>query len=141
METYNAKIKSADFGYCEHGFLTFEIWLDAPSGKYYRFADYALDEPVIRNGKRERIPTQEGFKCLTAIMQTVGVSHWNELKGKYVRIKVDEQNSMFCNISVIGNLMEEKWFNIEAFWEQVKIETAGGEGNGNHDKRYRKRNR
>ncbi|MBS1404678.1 MAG: hypothetical protein HPZ99_06495 [Oscillospiraceae bacterium] len=112
----NAKITSASFGYCEHGILTFEIHLKASDGNHYMFGGYALDEPISKNGKCYRIPTQKGFECLTETMKTIGTDHWDELEGKCVRIKVKDTRN-FISISVIGNLLEDKWFDIDAFWK------------------------
>ena len=127
----NAKITSASFGYCEHGILTFEIHLKASDGNHYMFGGYVLDEPISKNGKRYRIPTQKGFECLTETMKTIGTDHWDgrymgstwycdhhwdELEGKCVRIKVKDTRN-FISISVIGNLLEDKWFDIDAFWK------------------------
>lgn len=117
-EIYNAQIKSANFGYCEHGILTFEIRLKAADGNYYLFGGYALDQPDKQT--RKRFPTKDGFECLTETMKTVGVSNWNELQDKYVRIKVkDSSKGVFNNISAIGNLIEDKWFDIEEFWKRL----------------------
>ena len=49
-------------------------------------------------------------------MKTIGADHWDELEGKYVRIKVKDTRD-FISISVIGNLLEDKWFDIDAFWK------------------------
>lgn len=86
----NAKITSASFGYCEHGILTFEIHLKASDGNHYMFGGYVLDEPISKNGKRYRIPTQKGFECLTETMKTIGTDHWDELEGKCI------MNSLEC---------------------------------------------
>lgn len=80
------------------------------------FGGYVLDEPISKNGKRYRIPTQKGFECLTETMKTIGTDHWDELEGKCVRIKVKDTRN-FISISVIGNLLEDKWFDIDAFWK------------------------
>ena len=113
----NAQIKAANFVYSEHGILTFELSLKASDGNYYLFGGYALDQPDKKIG--DRIPTKEGFECLTKTMNTVGVSKWNELQDKYVRIKVkDSSKGVLCNISVIGNLIEDRWFDIEDFWRK-----------------------
>ena len=46
-------------------------------------------------------------------MDTVGVERWEDLKGKYIRCKVKGWGG---TIDEIGNLIEDKWFNIREFF-------------------------
>lgn len=46
-------------------------------------------------------------------MNVVGVKNWEDLKGKYIRIQT---NGWGSTIDTIGNLMEDKWFNIKEFF-------------------------
>ncbi len=129
IEVLNAKIKSASFGFLGYDILTFDILVDAPDGKYYKFGGYALDQFNIEADKR--IPTKEGFECLVNTMNTVGVSEWKDLLGKYVRIKVERpRNDIFTDIYSIGNIMLDRWFDIKEFWDNVNEregECQGGE--------------
>lgn len=55
------------------------------------------------------------FKCsesLLLLMEVLGVSDSIELKGKAVRIAVRDQNEP---ITIIGNIVYDKWFNFEDF--------------------------
>ena len=112
-EVVNAKITFVSLGYEDHGILTFGLGLDISSGGFCCWGGYALDE--YDKEKKRRIPTAEGFECLTEIMKTVGVEKWEDLKDKYIRV-VDR--GLGRNIIEIGNLMEDKWFNIEKFFKE-----------------------
>ena len=50
-------------------------------------------------------------------MKTVGVSSWENLRDKYLRV-VDR--GLGESIEEIGNIMEDKWFNIEEFFQKAK---------------------
>ena len=50
------------------------------------------------------------------ILETVGVDTWENLKGQHIRVK---DNGLGSTVDEIGNLMEEKWFNIREFFENV----------------------
>ncbi|MCR5422963.1 MAG: hypothetical protein K6E74_04925 [Bacilli bacterium] len=55
------------------------------------------------------------FKCaesLLLLMDVLGVADTIELKGKAVRIAVRDQNEP---ITIIGNIVYDKWFNFEDF--------------------------
>lgn len=49
------------------------------------------------------------------IMNVVGVHKWEDLKGKYCRIKTEGWGS---TVSVIGNIIENKWFDMKKFFEE-----------------------
>lgn len=55
--------------------------------------------------------------AMMKIMDTVGVQRWEDLKGKYIRVK----NCGWGNtISEIGNIIEDKWFDLKAFYKADK---------------------
>ena len=47
---------------------------------------------------------------------TIRNANWENLKGQYIRVK---DNGLGSTVYEIGNLMEEKWFNIREFLENV----------------------
>lgn len=115
-EILNAKILNVSFGYEDHGILTFSLGLDISGGGCLSFGGYVLDD--YDKEKKRRIPTAEGFECLTEIMNTVGVGKWEELKGKYIRVV---SRGFGKSITTIGNIMEDKWFNIKKFFEGRRL--------------------
>lgn len=111
-EICNARITKISFGYEDHGFLTFYLRLDIAGGRGCCWGGYCLDE--YDKAKGRRVPTKEGFECLTEIMNTVGVDKWEDLEGKYIRVV---NRGIGRTIKTIGNLMEDKWFDIEEFFK------------------------
>ena len=45
------------------------------------------------------------------------VDEWEKLPGKYIRVK---DNGWGKTIDEIGNLMENKWFNIREFFSELE---------------------
>lgn len=117
----NAQITRVSLGYCEHGIFTSEIWLKTSDGKSYMFGGRALDE--YDKEAKKRVATVDGFESIIKTMEVVGVSKWEDLCGKYVRIFAD-QESNFVFVSRIGNLMEDRWFDIEDFFKSKKSEVS-----------------
>lgn len=115
-EILNAKILNVSLGYEDHGILTFSLRLDISGGGCLSFGGYALDN--YDKEKKGRIPTADGFECLTEIMNTVGVRKWEDLKGKYIKVV---SRGFGKSITTIGNIMEDKWFNIKKFFEEREL--------------------
>lgn len=53
--------------------------------------------------------------AMMKIMDIVGVSKWEDLNGKLIRVEVPVPGSR--SISKIGNIIEEKWFDLGEFYE------------------------
>ena len=51
------------------------------------------------------------------IMDTVGVSKFSELEGKYVRVATKGWGDI---IKIIGNVIKDQWFDPEAFFKDGK---------------------
>ena len=110
----NAKIESVSLCF-QNDILTFYLGLKIEGGYGCCFGGYALDEYDKAEGRR--LPRSLGLECLEEIMKTVGVSSWENLRDKYLRV-VDR--GLGESIAVIGNIMEDKWFNIEDFFQKAK---------------------
>ena len=110
----NAKIESVSCG-TENGITTFGLGLQIQGGAGCCFGGYALDE--YDEAESRRLPISLGLECLEHIMTTVGVKSWEDLKDKYIRVV---SRGLGKSIEEIGNIMEDKWFNIEEFFEKDK---------------------
>lgn len=110
----NAVITSTMLGYEDHGILTFWITVKG-SGWGVSIGGNALD--AYSEQQEERIATGIGFQAVTEVMNVVGVEKWEDLKGKYIRVKSE---GIGKRVSVIGNLMEDKWFDIDSFFKEAE---------------------
>lgn len=110
MEIRNAKITSTMLGREDHGILTFMVFVEfGCSG--CGIGGYAIDQ--YDRGTNNRVFSVKGLEAISKILETVGVDKWEDLPNKYIRVK---DNGWGSTIDEIGNLMEEKWFNIREFF-------------------------
>ena len=103
----NAQIKRATLHVEDHGILTVSLVLEWP-GCAVCWGGYALDR--YDHALKQRIGTAWGLTFIQRVLSTVGVSSWDKLEGKYVRI-VDGGLGSRC--TVIGHITEEKWLDPE----------------------------
>ena len=102
----NAKITKVSLHYYNDAILTFDITLEG-NGWGTVYGGYALGNKI--NGEC----SSKGLCALMKILDVVDVDSWEDLKGKYVRVKID---SISGPINEIGNLIEDKWFNITDYF-------------------------
>lgn len=114
-EIVNAQIKSTMLGPEDHGIFTWWLNLEWP-GAGIGFGGYGIDEYVKSLNKRRDI-TGSGLESIRAIMETVGVEKWEDLKDKYIRLDTEGWGGKAVRI---GNLMEDKWFDPKEFFESEK---------------------
>ncbi len=110
MEIRNAKITDTFLGREDHGILTFVIHVEF-GGCCCGIGFYALDHYDRELTKRVFSP--KSMEAISRILETVGVDSWEELQGKYIRIK---EKGWGQTIDEIGNLMDDKWFNLKEFF-------------------------
>lgn len=111
MEIKNAKITRTMLGREDHGIMTFMIFVEFDKCVGCGIGGYALDQ-YDRDTKR-RVFTGKGLEAISQILEVVGVDQWEKLSGSYIRIK---DNGWGSTVDEIGNLMEDKWFNLREFF-------------------------
>ena len=103
----NAKITSADIFIEDHDILTFMIGIESSAGWSTNIGGFYLD---WTDKEDRRIPAPYTSSVIRAILETVGVSSWSDLAGKYIRI--DDNDSP---ITKFANLMKDNWIDIRDF--------------------------
>ena len=113
----NAKITSTKITMEDHGCLTFFIGLEG-AGWGCGFGGYCIGHGCLGD-KPEEFTAENGggLVAMMRIMDTVGVEKWEDLKGKYVRVVLSEWGG---KVTKIGNLIENKWFDIDEFFRTYK---------------------
>lgn len=102
----NAQIESASLGVEDHGLLTSYLRL-VQGGCCQGFGGYGLDgQPSERIDGAKRTPSVYCGWWIARILETVGVSDWKDLKGKYIRVDGED----FGKIDGIGHIVEDRWF-------------------------------
>lgn len=112
MEIRNAKITSTMLGREDHGIITFVIYIEF-GGYVCGVGDYALD--YYDKTTKQRVFRAESMEAISKVLDVVGVKKWEDLPGSYIRIK---DNGWGSTIDEIGNLMEDKWFNLREFFSK-----------------------
>ena len=113
-EILNAKIINVSLTMADHEVLTFYVTVEGSCwgcslggyviGKGYIGADD--DDFQSESGL--------GLVAMMRIMEVVGVSRWEDLKGKYCRV---EKKGLGRSIQKIGNIIKDKWFDIDQFFK------------------------
>ena len=127
FEVKNAQITDTFLGYNKNGFVTFFIhvvWND-----YFDcdFGGMPMDQEALVN--------------LCGVLKTVGVRRWEELKGKRVRIAVEESTTEATKdaegkteirvANKIGNILNENdWFDFQIFLPPTDKKEGVGDDEG-----------
>ena len=113
MEVLNAQIIDTKLGLEDHGVFTFGLHIRTGDGKESIIGGYSLDYYDCETQKY--VFRKKGIELIYWILNTVGVENWEDLNGKYIRIKLENNFSPVCEI---GNLMDDsKWLNFKKFFE------------------------
>ena len=116
-EIVNAQITDITLGYEEHGILTFGLTLDIANARECVFGmGYALDN--YDEQTKKRYCHAHSMELIAQIIKVVGVSNWESLKGKYIRVVINDNGK---SIKEIGNIMKDDWFNIDDFLHEVYL--------------------
>ena len=110
METLNARIKETKLGFIGNDILTFDLILDIQDGGGVIVGGWGMTQYDV--GKQKIVGTAYGTSIIMRILQVVGVDTWEELKGKYIRIK---DCHLGDRVKAIGNIMNDDWIDFENY--------------------------
>lgn len=104
IETKNAIIESATITNDDHGLLSAWVHLEY-GGSGQGFGGYALYLPKSFTYHDMSAPNYAGH-FIWRVMEVAGVSRWDQLKGKTVRVRCSHSR-----VDAIGHIVKEDWFN------------------------------
>ena len=115
----NAMITYASISMKDCGCLTFDIGLEG-NGWGVVYGGYCIGKGYLGS---DTFSAEHGggLVAIMKIMDTVGVERWEDLKDKYVRVII---NGWGSKITTIGNIIEDKWFDIKEFFEKYDKENS-----------------
>ena len=108
----NAIIKKVSISMEDHACLTFHLTLDG-GGWGVGYGGYCIGHGYL-GSDHFSAENGSGLVAMMKIMDTVGVERWEDLEGKYIRVKT---KGIGDRLTTIGNIIEDKWFDIEDFFE------------------------
>lgn len=111
MKIENAKITGTSISMADHGCLS--IWLHV-EGKGWGCGIGGWANGIGYLGSKNWKGNGSAIVAMMKIMDVVGVERWEDLKGKYIRVKSEGWGG---TIDEIGNLIDDKWFNLRSFYE------------------------
>ncbi|HEL1668972.1 TPA: hypothetical protein U1157_001208 [Streptococcus suis] len=116
----NVKITKTFLGREDHGILTCYLTVEG-YGFGVSIGGYCLDKYDER--KKKRVAFYKSFELIDRILEVVGVSTWEDLPGKHIRI---ESDGFGCRVMKIGNLIKDDWLDFDTFFKE---ETDGQKHN------------
>ena len=111
----NALIESVSLSMAEHGVLTYYIGFSLANGWHAGIGGYCIGHGYL--GADEFSGYEKGIEALMRIMDVVGVERWEDILGKHIRVVTE---GLGGRIHKIGNIMENKWFDEEAFFKKER---------------------
>lgn len=108
----NAKVCSADFVMAGNGCMSLYLGLEGCVWNF-SFGGYCLGHGYI--GSKSFDGSPKGMEYIMRIMDTIGVSRFSEIEGSYIRIAY---RSLDDSIKIIGNIIEDKWFDSGEFFKK-----------------------
>lgn len=107
----NAQIKSVDL--CNDGGIFSLAMVLKGSGWGVVYGGRVIG----KNYDDEISGSENGIEYILRIMDIVGVSKFNDMNGKYVRVALKGWGE---SVEIIGNIIENKWFDQKAFFDNKK---------------------
>lgn len=115
-----ATVDSTKLWWEDHGILTASLSLKWQNGGV-SFGGYCLDEPKDREAKDyTRAGTAYGLDHIMRIIETVGASGWEGIKGSKVIAYFDRENAWGSTVRAIGGLDNGLVFDPKAHAEEWK---------------------
>lgn len=108
----NARITSTMLGREDHGIMTFMIHIDAGNFSC-GVGGYCLDE--FNTASQTRVFRAKSMEAISEILNVVGVDKWEDLPGKYIRF---EDGGWGSTVTKIGNIIDDKWFDMKNFFSE-----------------------
>ena len=116
MQILNAHITNVTLSMADHGCLVFGLTVHISDGTGCTFGGYSIGHGYLGADTFEG--SERGTASLMKIMDVVGVERWEDIKGHYIRVKVEK--GCGGSIRAIGNIMKENWFTPEEFFKQAE---------------------
>jgi len=113
VEILNCKITCASITMTDRG-LTFYLVLNG-GAIGAKFGGYLIGNHYV--GTDEYSSDGAGIVAMMKIMDVIEVTEWEDLVGKYCRIEYEGLDTV---VHKIGNIIHNKWFDIQDFFKNYE---------------------
>ena len=121
-DIWNAEIKNVSLSMEDHACFVSYLSLDG-HGPCCCYGGYVLGKGYV--GAKTFKGYASGIEAIMRIMDTVGCCKYEDMKGKYVRVATKGLGS---TVKIIGNILDDKWFDYESFFNDMKNDTYDDKG-------------
>lgn len=116
----NALIKNVSLSSSSYCCLTLDLTLEG-SGWGCVYGGYCLGKVYPDSYEKDTYEcSAAGMEAIMRIMDVVGVSRFEDMKGKYVRVATKGWGD---SIKIIGNIINDRWFDYESYIADKKEES------------------
>lgn len=116
----NALIKNVSLSSSAYCCLTFDLTLEG-SGWGCVYGGYCLGKVYPDSYEKDTYEcSAAGMEVIMRIMDVVGVSRLEDMKGKYVRVATKKWGD---SVKIIGNIIKDRWFDYQSFYADKKEES------------------
>lgn len=116
-EIQNAEITSVSLSASEYCCLSLNIGLEG-AGWGCVYGGYCLGKMYTDSYEKDTYEgSAAGMEAIMRIMDVVGVSRLEDMKGKYVRVATKGWGS---SVKIIGNIIENRWFDYDSYYADKK---------------------
>ena len=113
-EIENVQISRVDLSMADYCVLTLEMPITG-NGWGCVYGGRVIGQGYL--GANEFKGSPMGIEYIMRIMDIVGVEKFNEMSGKYIRVA---RTGWGDPIRIIGNLIKDRWFDADRFFENTK---------------------
>lgn len=113
-ELLNAEVTNVSLNMNDHGCLTLLITLRG-AGWGVVYGGYCLGKGYLGADDDFFEGSAKGMEAIMRIMDVVGVEALEDMKGKYARIA---SKGLGSSVKIIGNVISDKWFDYESFFNE-----------------------
>lgn len=112
----NMIVEKVDISMKDHGVAVLEMTLKG-SGFICVYGGYVLGHGYLR--AKHFDGSNSGMESILRIMDVVGAETFIDMEGKYVRAAFKSWND---SLKLIGNILDDKWFDIDSFFDDKQKE-------------------
>lgn len=110
----NAQITNVSLSFTDHCCLSLDLTLKA-AGWGVVYGGYCLGKVYPDSYEKDSYEGSAiGMEAIMRIMDVVGVSRLEDMKGKYIRVATKGRGS---TVKIIGNIINNLWFDYDSFFK------------------------